>query len=372
MGLSAALLMASGIPASAVAQRTATPTWGTNGRVTAIAAVGDRVYIGGTFTAVVDRTGKTYPASNLAVFIPSTGQFDLTWHPTTDGAVSALQVSGSRVYLAGSFNTVDGASRRKLAVVDTTTGALDPTWKTTLNKPATSLAVSGGFLYLGGTVTSVRDATGSHTVSYVARVNATTGAWDPTWKPTPNGKVRAVLPSASGTRIYLGGYFTAVSGVTTARNLASITTTGTVDTAFVVTNLNRGHPSPVTDISTDGTNLVVSTADVGGSCAAVNATTGATRWTKSTNGDVQATAVSNGTAYCGGHFNGAASFDQTTRYKLAAVDMATGTTSSFNPRLNSSLGVWSMAADSGRLFVGGDFTLVNKTAQQHFAVFPGA
>lgn len=369
VGLGTMVSLLTAVPASAVAQRSAEPSWGTNGRVQAIAAVGDRVYIGGTFTAVTDQNGLSHAVSNLAVFLPSTGQFDLTWRPATDGAVSAIQVAGSRVYLAGSFKHVDGATRRKLAVVDTTSGALDATWKTTLNKPADSLALSGGYLYMGGQLTQVRDATGRHTVSYVARVSAADGTWDSTWTPTPDARVRKVLASSSGDRIYVGGDFSQVSGVTSARNLASITTTGAVDRAFIATNLNRGRPSPVRDISTDGTSLVVGTAGNGGSCTAVNTATGATQWTKNTNGDLQATAVMNGTAYCGGHFNGAGSFAGLSRYKAAAVDLATGTTLSFNPRFNSALGVWAMTTDSGKLYVGGDFTSINKLAQPHFAVF---
>ena len=43
-------------------------TWGTNGRINYILPVGDQVFVGGEFTAVIDTDGGSHPVSNVAVF----------------------------------------------------------------------------------------------------------------------------------------------------------------------------------------------------------------------------------------------------------------------------------------------------------------
>lgn len=60
-----------------------------------------------------------------------------------------------------------------------------------------------------------------------------------------------------------------------------------------------------------------------------------------------------------------------TQRKLFAVSLATGNVTSWAPRLNSILGVFTEATDpaSGDLWVGGDFTTVNGVNQPHVSVF---
>lgn len=366
----AAALLTLAQPAHAASADAPLRTWATNGRVSAIMPVGDRIYVGGTFSAVTDVQGNSYPASNLAVFVASTGAFDRTWRGSTNGAVWALAASGSTLYVGGDFSAVDGTARSRLAAVDTSTGALSSGWVPRADRRVEALAASGGHVYVGGNFTKVHDRGGWHARPYAARLDPSTGAVDAAWVPTPSARVRALLASADGSHVYLGGDFTTVSGSRSANKVASIRTTdGSVDAGFRVNANNAGTLGPVYDLATDGSVLTMAVGGQGGACTAVAAGTGAAMWSKHANGNVQTTAIHNGTVYCGGHFGGAASFDGLTRYKLAAVGLSSGVTTSFAPRVNSALGVWAVRATASQLFVGGDFTKVAGVSQAHFAVF---
>ena len=97
-----------------------------------IGVVGQSVCVGGQFTKVTKVTRK-----HVAKIDPATGVADLVFVAdtvgpngplTAGGMVQSLQVApdGSRVYLAGPFNTVNGVAKRGIAVVTGTTGAMLP------------------------------------------------------------------------------------------------------------------------------------------------------------------------------------------------------------------------------------------------------
>src|SRR6476619_3305166 len=72
-------------------------------RVLAIQPVGDRVFGAGTFSSIVDPSGRTYPAQNLAVFSATTGAADLSFAGGTNNTVTSLATAGSTLYLGGTF-----------------------------------------------------------------------------------------------------------------------------------------------------------------------------------------------------------------------------------------------------------------------------
>jgi hypothetical protein len=60
------------------------------------------------------------------------------------------------------------------------------------------------------------------------------------------------------------------------------------------------------------------------------------------------------------------------RHKLFMLSFK-GVLMRWNPNVNSTagvLGVWSLAAGKGNLYVGGDFTGIHGVAQQRFAILP--
>jgi hypothetical protein len=373
LGVIVLLLLSVAAQASADVSDTPGRTWATNGRVLAIENVGGLVYIGGTFTAVVDLDGVSHPAGNVAVFDPTAGTFNTAWSATANGSVNAIAASGNTLYLGGDFSQVNGASHRKLAAVNLTTGAVIPTWKPSADGLVETVVALGGQVYAGGYFFNITDAAGAHAQPFIARLDGTTAAVDPTWHPTPDARVRRIMPSTDGSRLFVGGDFSTVSGAPGSVALVSIVTaTGAVDPLFREGTNNGNARAPVFDLATDGTHLLVAAAGGGGGCTMQDPARGTTIWSHKSNGDMQAVEVIGSTVYCGGHFNGSASFDGVDRTKLAAVDLTTGTILDYAPVVNSALGIWSMGSDATHLYIGGDFTKVSGISQAHFARFSQA
>ena len=373
LGVVVLLLLSIASRATADVSDTPGRTWATNGRVLAIQSIGGLIYVGGTFTAVVDLDGVSHPAGNVAVFDPVAGSFNTAWTATANGSVNAFAVSGNTLYLGGDFSQVDGVSHRKLAAVNLTTGALVTTWKPTVDGLVETMVALGGKVYAGGYFFNATDSTGTHAQPFIARFDDTTGLFDPTWHPTPDARVRRIMPSTDGTRLFVGGDFTTVSGAPGSVALVSlVTSTGAVDPLFKEGTNNGNARAPVFDLATDGTHLLVAAAGGGGGCTMQDPTRGTTIWSHKSNGDMQAVEIIGSIVYCGGHFNGSLSFDGVDRTKLAAVDLTTGTILDYAPVVNSALGIWSMGSDATHLYIGGDFTKVNGISQAHFARFSQA
>jgi len=341
-------------------------------RVLAIQPVGDRVFVAGTFSSIVDPSGRSYPAQNLAVFSATTGAADLSFAGGTNNTVTSLATDGSTLYLGGTFGTVNGQARKGLAALDTATGALR-SWNPSVagTGQVDAVAWSSGSVYAGGNFTSVSGGGGTSQAD-LAKLAASSGAVDTTWTPAPNGRVRALNVAAGGSaRLFVGGDFTSVSAKASTDKVAAVALTGTgaVDTGFKAAATNAGSYAPVFDLTSDGARVYTATAGSGGACAALNVTSGALVWSDHSNGNMQSVRLGGGQLYCAGHFSGTGSFLGQTRYKLAAVDPATGALSSFAPNINSSQGPWALATDASHLYVGGDFSKIAGVAQPHFAMF---
>lgn len=353
-------------PASATSASSGNP------RVLAILPLGDRIFVGGTFDSVIDPAGVSYPVKNVAVFSARTGAADLTFRGSANATVTSLTTDGSRVYLGGTFTSVNGVSRRGLAALDATTGALAAWEPSALAGQVDALAYSGGWVYAGGNFDAITGSNGLSSQRFAAKVSAASGAVDSGWAVAPDDRVRALNVAANGSgRLYLGGDFTTVSGRTGTNRLASVllASPGSVDTTFRAGPTNGTGYAPIFDLTSDANRVYAASAGIGGACAALSATTGAALWSAHSNGNMQSVRLLGSLLYCGGHFGGTGSFMGQTRNKLAAVDAVTGALSSFAPNINSSQGPWALAVDAGHLYIGGDFSKISGVPQPHFAMF---
>ncbi len=363
--LGAGVLVLSAAPAQAVAvQPTPSNTaWGTNGRVTEILPVpGGQVVIAGSFTALTDPAGGSHPAGHIALLNASGAQVT-SWTASTDGEVDALAVRGNTLYIGGTFGTVNGQAHRRLAAVNLTTGALLPAFTaTTTNGQVSSLAVTTTAVFVAGTFTSLKTGRGTVARSYVAKLDPTSGAVDAGWAVSPNARVRSVLASPDSSTVYLGGDFVTVSG-TDVRYDAAVTTAAPA--TVLPFRLSWGQPVIKQTIS--GGVLYLAIGGNGGACGSYDAITGAANWIAGADGNVQAVTVSDGIAYCGGHF---AHFGGAARQHIAAVTITSpAALSSWAPGINSALGVWALANDGANLFAGGDFTKAGSRPRAHLASF---
>jgi hypothetical protein len=332
------------------------------GIVYAIAQVGDRTYIGGSFASVAGQ-----PRANVAA-IRADGTLDETWKPSTDGIVYALAASsdGSKIFMGGTFTTVNGSARR-LAAVTADTGALVPGWNTTTsNNTVRALVADGGDrLYVGGNFSRI----GGKGIARLAAVSQTTGAVDTSFHPQPNNTVRALDLSDDGQKLYAGGSFNTVAALP-RWGAAELTTAGAV-----------------TSFSPSESGVVIS-LDVSPTGRLFFGTTNNRTWAYDpdgdnlpeyrvrTSGDVQAILATEDEVYVGGHFSSFPEAKQN-RLHIGSFLAANGTVTAWNPGANGSYGVWAFGLTRTplspnavpALSVGGDFTRTGGVARRGYARF---
>lgn len=347
---SAALAIPSSVPDDTVQ---------TNGRVSAILVVGERIYLGGNFTLV-----DGIPRSRLAAIDATTGALT-SWAPGANRRVMTLAAApdGSRIYAGGSFTSVSGVRRNQLVALDAVTGAVDASWNPTANGTGTvyALAVSGNRVYLGGNFTMVN----GQTRTSLAMVDGITGTLNPTWVPTASGTVRTLVPSLDATRVYVGGNFGTISGLSRPFLGAVDPLTGGVQAWRPLTRPN----GLVYDLQESGGRIYTAENGGGGAASAYDTITGRMVWRLLGDGDVQAVAVLGDKVYIGGHF---VVMSRQTRRFFAAADAATGALDSqWAPNGSGGAGVWALEPDAvrGRLYAGGDFVSISGQPQQGFAQF---
>ncbi|MEA2972417.1 MAG: hypothetical protein QOG82_875 [Actinomycetota bacterium] len=177
---------------------TADDTWGTEiaatgkaGRVLTVAVSGGLVYLGGNFAGMSPPGSKdTSPVvrrDHLAA-LGNGGTTLADWNPAADNEVRTLLASpdGRRIYAGGMFRHIGDRPANRLAALDPATGALDPTFTPpTLNGVVRALALSpdGSRLYVGGDFTALTAADGTaDDRPHIAALDAATGSLVP-WLP---------------------------------------------------------------------------------------------------------------------------------------------------------------------------------------------
>jgi beta-propeller uncharacterized protein DUF5122 len=365
-GAAALAVCAVAQPAGAAVGQTARMTPSFNGSVYAIAYRGDTVYVGGSFTSTTVG-GRTATRERLAAFDTRSGRL-LDWQPRADGIVRALAVSDNSVFAAGDFNQVSGRTRDSLAKIDASSGAVS-SFQHGIDGSPRALSVGNGRLYLAGAITRVDQEDRPR----LAAFSLATGELDDDWTPTADNTVYS-LAYRDG-KVYLGGSFHRADDSATLRLAAVDATDGELDSSF-----RPSAPAVVYSIAVDGNGVYAAMGGQGGRAASFS-TTGRTRWSRVFDGDAQAVAVLDGTAYVGGHFDracttssvgahGTCTEGSVSRVKLAAV-RGDGALSDWAPQANGIVGVRTIAVDGqhGTVAVGGDFTTIGGRSQRRFASF---
>jgi hypothetical protein len=159
--------------------------------VSAVTEVGDRFFVAGEFTNLVDTSGAASPTAlpYLVEFDVNTGApvagsaFNANVKP--DGIVNALVPSpdGRRLYVGGQFKTIGGGSMPRLAAIDVDTGQLDTTFQPpTPSAHVNTLYLFGSRLYVGGAFADV----GGTPFPGLAAVDAGDGHLDTGFTPPKN------------------------------------------------------------------------------------------------------------------------------------------------------------------------------------------
>ena len=114
--------------------------WQTNNTVWALDAANGVVYAGGQFTSVRPagrRAGQRgeVARNRIAAFNANTGALITTFNPNANGMVYDLDVStdGTKLYVAGSFTTIGGPTRQRIARLNLPSGTVDTAWTANAN-----------------------------------------------------------------------------------------------------------------------------------------------------------------------------------------------------------------------------------------------
>ncbi len=330
---------------------------GEPGGASAIAVVGDTVFVGGGFDVVAGE-----PRYRLAALDAVTGAAT-PWSPAVEwpngfSGVSSLAADAGTLYVGGQFMEVDGQPRSGLAAFDAS-GALTA-WAPRLDVPMVeALAVSGGVVYVGGPF--------GHAGGLVRwRLAAFDAAGAPTaWDPDLDDEGLPFALAAGGGAVYVGGDYRWIGKATKRSGLAAIDPSGRVtawnpgvEGSATREGYTRGFGGAVHALAAVGGTVYVAGefTRVGGEAranlAAVDAAGAVTAWRADTDGPVYALAPRGDVLHGGGR---CARVADAPRANVAAVEPS-GAVAAWNPGANAL--VTSLAASGATLYVGGYFTAV--------------
>ncbi|MBN8459583.1 MAG: hypothetical protein J0M04_17270 [Verrucomicrobia bacterium] len=345
-----------------------------NGTVSALVATADGgAYVGGAFTNF-NGSGRNY-----LVKISATGVVDTSFDPAPNNTVTALELSGSRLYALGTFTQAGGgAALNNFTALDAATGARDATFMTALGTGANSTVrcmtvLSDSDLLLGGDFTTYNSNT-SH--RYLARINSDGSLHTPFNTSTATGTSNIVTALGAGANgSFVVGGSLSYGGMSRFLRCAA---DGTVDTAFAPTGQGSSTTFSRIRVLADG-RVMASGSNLPPSNRGVTrlSTTGA--WSSAdffgpTSGSFtdfvhQANGRTVGTGTFSfvrlpsgsGNFSNIASFDT-----VGALDQTWATGTGFDNTTNAIA-----QRPDGQLWVGGNFLNYNGTAVQRLARIGG-
>ena len=384
--------------------RTDTP-FISNGEITDIEYSGNRAYVVGTFTQVRSATGADVSQPRLAAFDMTTGQLDMGFRPTFDGAVVEVEASpdGTGLYAVGAFNTVNGITKRKVVKLDPATGATVTAFTANAGAKATSVEATNTTVYVGGQFKTI----GGRALVGLAALNPMTGAVDQAFNNSLSGGLglnglltvqslklthddAKLLVVHTGRQIAGQDRYGAGLIDTATKQLLPWRTRLWEDNLLFVGGVQRAYGA---DISPDDSYFVV-TSGSGGDRPPINDTAmafpingGASvdpLWVSRHFDSVYSVAITETAVYVGGHFRfqeapgstdpwpgqdnvgygwgqGAGGLgayvlgdEVVRRDTVGALDPATGWAMNWNPGTNSFEGVKAMKATPNGLIIGGD------------------
>ncbi|MET4136513.1 LamG-like jellyroll fold domain-containing protein, partial [Pseudarthrobacter sp. PvP090] len=389
----------------------ALPTVQIDGVVWQQVIVGNTVYAAGNFKTARPAGSpagtNTVARSNILAYNLDTGALVTGFAPTLNAEARTITASpdGSRIYVGGSFNSVNGTAVNNIAALNPTTGALITSFRPLMGARVNSIVATNETVYAGGWFTTV----GSVPRTRLAALRASNGALLP-WNPTAvGGGVNAMVLSPDGTKILVGGAFTSLNGSSNPGYGLGAVDTGAGATLPWSSNgliRNGGTQAAILSLKSDGTN-VYGTGYVFGSggnlegAFSANWNDGAIKWVEDCHGDSYDVYPSSSAVYVATHAHaceGVNAFPQTNpwtmHHGMAFSKAATQTLSAtphggyynFRGTPGPSLlnwfpdftigsftgqgqGPWSVTGSGKYVVMGGEFTAVNGQPQQGLVRF---
>ena len=332
-----------------------------------IAVSGSTIYAGGKFNTVNQGT-TAQTRKHIAAFNDTDGTAT-AWDPSTTGGilnlVMALDISGSTVYVGGSFANIGGQARNNLAAVDATTG-LATAWNPDVDLPVWDVVVSGSTVYAGGRFSTVNQGTTPLARSRIAAFNNTDGT---ATSFDANADDEVWTLAVDGSTVYAGGWFEKMGGQDRWRIAAMDASTGNLTPWSAHADYHVYTLSVSGSTIYAGGDVNIMGGQIRNNLAALDSdpfspTYGqATSWDPDVDYTVNAVAVYGSTVYAGGEFcevNGGA----TDRYYLAAFNNSDGTATAWDPDPSDYINALAFSDDGSTIYAGGDFTTVNDGGTQ--------
>lgn len=331
-----------------------------DGIVSALALRGSDLYAGGAFTTMCG-VSRTYAAG-----VDAENGAVLSWAPSVNGAVQTMAVSGSSLYAGGSFTIIGGSTRNHIAAFNLNTGVLNPAWNPGANDVVCALAVSGGMVYAGGAFTVL----GGASRGYIGALSENgSGSVESSWNPAASSAVYSI--ALYGGKVYVGGAFTSIGGAS-YMHLAELNAADGSNTGSAVAWDSRVN-NTVYDLAVSGGTLYA-----GGDFTAVSVTPVAryrlaayslgttpsliTSWDGAASSSVRAVAAAGNAVFAGGDFT---VVNMKPRAGIAALDVSSGTLTTFNPSPNGTVNAIAVSSDGASVYFGGSFSSVNGTARSN-------
>ncbi|SNT42019.1 protein of unknown function [Asanoa hainanensis] len=372
-----------------------------DGTVRAIAAVGNTIVVGGTFTSVANEGGfRSVRRPYLFAFDAKSGEIRTGFAPTVDGAVYALAAGpDNSVYVGGAFRTVNGASARGLTRLSVGNGARVKPFNAEINwGDVRTLAVNGKRLYAGGPFSAINGVNRAG----LARLDGVSGAvdagFDAKLTATEMARVRVedMALSPDGRRLVAVGAITHAAGqprhqlaVLDVSGAKAVVANWYTDAFRTQCDTSLDTYLRGVDYSPDGAYFVTVTTGAltgpGKMCDSAarfeSAGTGAHKptWVNHTGGNTLfSVSVTGAAVYVGGHqqwldnpkgkkSKGPGAVD---RPGIGAINPKTGKALPWNPTRSRGVGARAIVATKTGLYVGSDTDKLAKEYHGRIGMFP--
>lgn len=185
---------------------------------TAIAVMGGRVFLGGSFLSITPANSATPVTQRYTAAVDAvTGELDVTWRPATvrgnngNGDVYEIALTATAIYLGGDndFSITDsGVTRQRLAAVDPVTGVLFNWDAQAGSGEIRGLSTSTAAVFIAGSFGSIGGAARQNTAA-IGRNGVVADPW-----PMNPGSVQTVAVTTTGQQTDLGSVVSTPPGLT--------------------------------------------------------------------------------------------------------------------------------------------------------------
>lgn len=374
------------------------PIWQTNNTVWALDAQNGVVYAGGQFTAVRPPGAALGAASSvtrnrIAAFNANTGELITTFNPNANGQVYDIDVSsdGTKLYVAGLFTTIGGATRQRIARLNLPSGTVDTTWQANANGSVVTVISNNNSVYVGGDFTTIKGVAKQR----IARLNPTNGDVVAGFTANSDARIAESALSADGNYLLMGGENNTINNQIQGGIASLNPTTGAVR-PWAATGIiprvtgGNGCDSNTTDIRISG-NVAYATSEAQRPGCwegyyAANLSDGSLIYNEACLGGSTGLAIVGGWMYRSSHnhdcakqpggYVGPNNSNNFIWYRLEAHRLSDGYLGHWTPKMNggspgtsTTVGPQVIATDGNQIYVGGDQSSLNGAGQQGLARF---